>query len=342
VVSEVTHPVRLTADELPERLEKVIRQRLPGAEHATIVNWAPTDRGYSTETFTFDVTGMRTTEKLVFRRPPEHAILPDYDLRRQYLTMQRLRGSAVPVPQVRWIDCEGDDLGTPYFVMDRIEDTVGVSDVPSYHESGIYADADEAGRATLWNGCVDMIAAVHQVDPAAHRLGFLRPPGTLASFLRYALTWAADGRPLQPGLVRGLDWLDAHPYTPDRVTLCWGDARMSNVLYRPDHTPKAVLDWEIAYLGDPAGDVAWLLSTDWISSPLPGRAPAPGTPSRDETIGRYQERTGHRLTNLRYSDVTAPLLLAVALIRLTGNLGLADFDLSEICAQRVDFVLDGD
>lgn len=67
---------------------------------------------------------------------------------------------------------------------------------------------------------------------------------------------------------RALDWLDAHLYIPDRVTLCWGDSRMSNVLYRSDYTPVAALDWEIAYLGDPAGDVAWMLMTDWISSPF--------------------------------------------------------------------------
>ncbi|EUA44063.1 phosphotransferase enzyme family protein [Mycobacterium xenopi 4042] len=74
---------------------------------------------------------------------------------------------------------------------------------------------------------------------------------------------------------RALDWLDAHLYTPERVTLCWGDSRMSNVLYRRDFTPVAALDWEIAYVGDPAGDVAWMLMTDWISSPFEGHAPAP-------------------------------------------------------------------
>jgi aminoglycoside phosphotransferase (APT) family kinase protein len=81
---------------------------------------------------------------------------------------------------------------------------------------------------------------------------------------------------MHPTFARALDWLDAHLYTPERVTLCWGDSRMSNVLYRRDYTPVAALDWEVAYLGDPAGDVAWMLMTDWtpaIVFPIPPDAP---------------------------------------------------------------------
>lgn len=117
---------------------------------------------------------------------------------------------------------------------------------------------------------------------------------------------------------------------------------MSNVLYDPELVPVAALDWEVAYLGDPAADVAWLLMTDWLSSPLPGRAPAPGTPGRAETIERYQRVSCHGLTNMRFSDVTAPLLLAVALIRLNEKLALPEVDLADICAQRVEVILDGD
>lgn len=342
---------RLAADELPTALEPIVRARIPGAGHATIANWAPTERGFSTETFMFDVTGIegdRSSLGLVFRRPPEFAILPDYDLRRQFLTMQRLEPSPIPVPQVRWIDTAPDALGTPYLIMDRIDHAVSVSDMPPYHQAGIYADTDDEGRATLWNECLDLVAAVHRLDPAEYRLGFLdlaaygdTPPQRVANFLRYAITWATGDAPVKPTFARALDWLDAHLYAPERVTLCWGDARMSNVLYRADHRAVAALDWEVAYLGDPEADLAWMFMTDWVSSPLADRVPAPGTPSREETIERYQRLTGHRVLNMRFNDVTAALLLAVALIRLNERLNLPDVDLADICAQRVDLVLTG-
>ena len=61
---------------------------------------------------------------------------------------------------------------------------------------------------------------------------------------------------------------------------------------------------------------------DWASSPLEGRAALHGTPSRDETIDRYEQLTGHRVGNMRFSDITAALLLAVALIRLNNKLAI--------------------
>lgn len=347
---------RLTADELPGALEQVLRRRIPGAEDANIANWSTSVQGFSTETYMFDLVGVRDPDLgraadigLVFRRPPEFGVLPDFDLRRQFLVMQRLAPTAVPVPKMRYIDADGVDLGTPYFLMDRITDVVGVSDFPAYHEAGVYAEADDAGRARLWNGCVDLIAAVHQVDLDGDRFGFcdLRkfgsaPPQRLANFLRYAVNWASGDKPVHPVLASALDWLDGHLYTPDRVTLCWGDSRMSNVLYSADHRPVAALDWELAYIGDPGADVAWMFMSDWISSPLAEHAAAPGTPSREETIERYERVAGHRLTNMTFNDVTAAMLLAVPLIRLNEKLQLDGVDLADMCAQRIDYVLNGD
>ncbi|WP_020105060.1 phosphotransferase family protein [Nocardia sp. 348MFTsu5.1] len=349
-------PSRLSADQLPQALEAVLRQRIPTAHAATISNWRPAEQGFSTETYLFDLVGVESSDAtaagtagLVFRRPPDFAVLPDFDLRRQYLVMQRLANSPVPVPKTRWIDAEGTDLGTPYFVMDRIDDVISVSDVPSYHQEGVYAETDDDGRARLWNGCVDLIARVHQIDTAERRLGFLdlrrfgtTPPQRLVNFLRYALDWAGDGNALHPGLARALDWADNHMYEPTRVALCWGDSRMSNVLYSgTDHHPVAALDWEIAYLGDPGADLAWMFLTDWVSSPLDEHASLHGTPSREETLERYAGLTGWRPTNMLFNDVTAALLLAVPLIRLNKKLNLEGVDLADICAQRVAVVLDG-
>ena len=336
--------VRLPADELPHAMEAVVRKRLPGAENARIANWTASTAGFSTETYLFDVEGLDACDTLglVFRRPPEYQILPGYDLRRQYLVMQRLAPSPVPVPGVRWIDADGSDLGTPYLVMDRIDHVVGVSDVPPYHQHGLFAETDDAGRAALWNGCVDMIAAVHRLDPQQYRLGFLgaSTPGALVDFLRHAIGWSYGDNPVHPTFTRALHWLRAHLYEPEHVGLCWGDSRMSNVLYRPDLTPVAALDWEIAYLGDQAADLSWLFMTDWISSPLPGNAPAPGTPSREQTIDRYERAVGRSVGNLAFGDVSAPLLLAVALVRLNRRFDIPGVDLADVCARRIEFVLD--
>ncbi|MET0900603.1 MAG: phosphotransferase [Mycobacterium sp.] len=259
--------------------------------------------------------------------------------------MQRLAGSAIPVPTVRWIDPTSGPLGTPYFVMDRIDDTVTVSDVPPYHQAGMFAEIDDAGRATMWNGCVDMIAAVHRIDPAAHRLGFLgsRTPGpqALAGFLRYALTWAYGDNTMHPTLRRALDWLDAHPFTPDRIGLVGATAgcptcSTATIWHRWRH-------WTGDRLPRGSGRRRGLAADDRLGE-QPATRPAPRTrhPGSCGDHRALRRVSGHPLTKLRFSDLTAPLLLAVALIRLSEKLAIPGVDLADICAQRVEFILDGD
>jgi aminoglycoside phosphotransferase (APT) family kinase protein len=64
-----------------------------------------------------------------------------------------------------------------------------------------------------------------------------------------------------------------------------------------------------------------------------------GTPTREETVDRYEHAVGRRIGNLAFTDVTAPLLLAVALVRLNRRFAVDGLDLADICARRIDFVL---
>ncbi|MET0900604.1 MAG: hypothetical protein ABWY45_22040 [Mycobacterium sp.] len=71
---------RISAADLPQVLEPIARQTIPGAAHAQIRNWAATESGFSAETYLFDLVGVEgarnDTFGLVFRRPPEYQILP--------------------------------------------------------------------------------------------------------------------------------------------------------------------------------------------------------------------------------------------------------------------------
>jgi aminoglycoside phosphotransferase (APT) family kinase protein len=345
----------LPADALPAALEPIARRCVPGAHSARIENWRVPPSGFSSETYLFDLVGVDGPAPvlgLVFRRVAAQPLLPRYDLRRQYLVMQRLESSPIPVPTMRWIDTSEtavQTLGAPYFVMDRIDDVIALTDMPAYHSTGVFGEGDHAGRAALWNACVDVITDIHRIDPTAYGLEFLRPyrlggadEDGLVEHLRAALDWAREDRPLHPTLARALGWLDAHPHKPVPRVLCWGDSRMTNLLYHQDHSVAAVLDWELAHLGDPAADVAWMLMSDWMLSPFDDRRPADGTPSRAETVARYTDRTGEELTNLRFYDVAAPLLLAVGMQRLNVRSGITDGDLTDVCAQRIELILDGD
>lgn len=115
---------------------------------------------------------------------------------------------------------------------------------------------------------------------------------------------------------------------------------MSNILYAQDHSITGVLDWEIAYLGDHEADLAWMLFLDWASSEFEGHPALPGTPTRAESIARYEEQTGWKVRNLDYNEVLAAVLLAIPIIRMSAFLNLGpDVDIMGFCTARIEQII---
>ena len=281
---------RPAADEIAALLEPIARQRIGGAADARIANWCAAERGLSTETFLFDLerdggAGPTTVKQLVFRRPPEVSIFPDYDLTRQVMVMNRLRDTPIAVPTVYWLDRESTDLGTPYYVMEQLPTIGTASDYTSYHSQGLYFDATPAQRSTMWWGCVQAIADVHALDWRSLRLEKLlmpqrgeQPLEQVVEYCAELLTWGSPASRRQE-LVDAVEWLRDNIYQPEHLVLCWGDSRLSNVLYGPEYEVTAVLDWELAYIGDHEADLAWLLFVDWACSEYQNVPRLDGTPS---------------------------------------------------------------
>jgi aminoglycoside phosphotransferase (APT) family kinase protein len=347
---------RPAADEIASLLEPIARQRIPGATDAHIANWCAAERGLSTETFLFDLQcdgddGRPTTLKpLVFRRPPDVSLYPDYDLTRQVMVMNRLQSTPLKVPTVCWLDRDSVDLGTPYYVMEQLPTIGTASDFPSYHSQGLYFEATPEQRATMWWGCVQTIADVHALDWRSLRLEKLlvprrgeQPLQQVVEYCDELLRWET-AQPRQE-LVDAIAWLRANIYQPEHVVLCWGDSRLSNILYGPQYEVTAVLDWEIAYIGDHEADLAWLLFVDWACSEYEGVPRLAGTPPREETVARYEQMSGRAVQNLRYNEVLAAVEIGIPVSRLETRLrnqGLLtdDFDLIGFCVERIRQLLD--
>jgi aminoglycoside phosphotransferase (APT) family kinase protein len=342
---------RPRADDIPALLEPIARQRIAGATDARIANWQGTERGMSSETYLFDLQcdgadGPRTLCELVFRRPPAVSLYRDYDLLRQVLVMNRLRNSPINVPRVCWLDRDERALGTPYYVMERLPSIGTAGDYPSYHSHGLYFDATPEQRTAMWRGCVQTVVDIHALDWRRMRLDRLlmpdrgsNPVEQVVEYYIDMVQWASSGNP-RPELAAAAKWLRDNIYEPEHLVLCWGDSRLSNILYDSDYQVSAVLDWEIAYIGDHEADLAWLLFVDWASSEYEGISRLPGTPSREETVDCYQRLSGLPVHNLRYNEVLAAVALAAPVSRLQTKFrhdGLLsdDFDLTGFCAERI-------
>jgi aminoglycoside phosphotransferase (APT) family kinase protein len=290
-------------------------------------------------------------KQLVFRRPPDVSICPDYDLTRQVMVMNRLRDTPITVPIVYWLDRDSTDLGTPYYVMEQLPTIGTASDFPSYHSHGVYFDATPEQRSTMWWGCVQAIADVHALDWRSLRLEKLLMPQRGEHPLEQVVEYCAELLSWEPSGVRrqefvdAVEWLRDNIYQPEHLVLCWGDSRLSNILYGPEYEVVAVLDWEIAYIGDHEADVAWLLFVDWACTEYEGVLRLDGTPSREETVDRYERLSRRGVRNLRYNEVLAAVELGIPVSRLETRLrnqGLltGDLDLAGFCVERIRQLLD--
>jgi aminoglycoside phosphotransferase (APT) family kinase protein len=196
-------------------------------------------------------------------------LLPSYDLDQQVQTLRAVTDHTdVPVPEPLWSEPDPSVLGAPFFVMRRVAGTVP-PDVPPYNCAGWLHDASPAQRRALQDSTIEVIARLHAAPEPTRHFSFLdRGPsgGTpLRRHVAHTRKWyqlaSAQGVHRSPLLEEAFGWLEGHwPSQESEPVLCWGDARVSNVLYQ-DFRPAAVLDWEMAVLGPAEIDIAWLIYT---------------------------------------------------------------------------------
>jgi aminoglycoside phosphotransferase (APT) family kinase protein len=194
--------------------------------------------------------------RVVVRRPPLTGVLASaHDVAREGRIMAALASTAVPVPEILAVAEEHDGLGSPVLVMAHVEGTV-VRDRAT-------ADAITVeDRARLTRGVVETLARLHAVDVDAVGLGDLaRRGGYLArQIARWSRQLDGSDRPL-PVLGELARVLAGVVPEQETVTLVHGDYRLDNLIVDvATGEVRAVLDWELATLGDPLADLATLLA----------------------------------------------------------------------------------
>jgi aminoglycoside phosphotransferase (APT) family kinase protein len=303
---------------IPGRLAAWLATELPpGAAPSVAVQGGVDANGLSSETLLLDVTwradGGARTGRYVARvapAPEDLPVFPDYALRSQYDAI-RLVGerSDVPVPQVRWIEPSGRVLGTPFFLMDRLDGVVPQDVLPYTFGDNWLFDAPPESQRRLQDATVDVIARLHGIPDAASTFGFLDPPPpgdtSLARTLARTRAWydfAVPGVGPSPLVERALAWLGANLPAAGETVLCWGDSRIGNVLYE-DFEPVGVLDWEMATLGPREQDISWLVFAHQVFQSITTAFELPGMPEflrEDDVVETYRRLTGVALGDLHW------------------------------------------
>ena len=282
----------LSVDELGPKLEAFLAEQ--GVTGASVARLRRMGGGASKEQFVFDLNRHgEATQKCVLRLDPlESAVVSD---RRKEFSAMRRMASVVPVPPALWSDFEGRYLGRPAMITGFIGGVTKPSD-DSGNVSGLGTLISEQHRAVLSRQFMDYLAAIHGVAVDFDKDVFQVPDGDDYQAARWQLNcwrsaWrddAIEGSPLMGLAERWME--DNLPKTSDLV-LVHADYRTGNYLFDDsDKEITAILDWELAHIGDFHEDLAWIICHKGVTPE--GQVMASGLMTPEELCRRYTELTG--------------------------------------------------
>ena len=261
----------------------------------------------------------RGTREFVFRRPPPHKRKnSDETMRREARVLAALAGTDVPHPGLIAACADVDTLGAAFYLMEPVDGFNATLGLPEPHAN------NPALQRAMGFGMADALLALARVDPAERGIADLgkfegwaeRQVGRWRSQLESYSQLDGYPGPDIPGVDEVGAWLDAHRPVDVRPGLMHGDFHFANVLVRCDSGAlAAVVDWELATIGDSLLDLGHLLATwpvrDGNLTPI--GVQAPGLPEPDEVIEYYAARTDRDLSDLTWFRVLACYRLGLIL-----------------------------
>lgn len=268
------------------------------------ISWQRIGDGQSNITYLLDVGGNR----MVLRRGPRPPLPPStHDMLRESRVQQGLARVGVPVPKILAVCDDESVLGVPFYLMEYLDGEIILDETPAA------LDTPE-GRRAYSEALVDTLAELHSVDlEAAGLADFGKAEGYLARQVRTFSGLAGQVSERELPLITELaEWLAANMPEQQRGALVHGDYRFGNVMFTPDAAEVlAILDWEMAALGDPLADLGYLTATYCDASApdhvmqISSATLQEGYLSAAELAERYAERTGLDVSQLAWYQVLA-------------------------------------
>ena len=236
---------------------------------------------------------MASGGNFVLRRKPFGPLLPSaHAVDREFKLLSGLHPLGFPVPQPVALCDQDGVIGSMFYIMEMV-------DGQTYWDATL-PDIEQSERRGYLEALVDTQAALHQIDVSAAGLGGFGAPGNYVG--RQVERWTKQYRAAQtddiPEVENLIEWLSGTVPEQSRTSIIHGDYRLDNLIFSKG-CPRvlAVLDWELATIGDPLADFAYL-AMHWAMPP-DGRSglagldlDALGLPTLEEVVARYCAATG--------------------------------------------------
>ncbi|MGE0741199.1 MAG: phosphotransferase family protein [Hyphomonadaceae bacterium] len=262
----------------------------------------------------------RAGRDYVLRRPPLHQRDNSNEtMRREARLLAALAGTDVPHPAFVGVCTDESVLGAVFYLMAPVEGFNPVSGLSDFHQT-------PAAQHRMGLALVEGIAALGAVDYLAVGLeGFGKPDNYLerqvsrwkSQLAGYAEMPNWTGPQELPGVDKVAAWLEARRPKSFKPGIMHGDYHLANVMYRHD-APElaAIVDWELATIGDPLIDLGWLLAT-WPEPGAPSHLisvqPWIGFPKAEELVAHYAARSARDLSAMEWYAVLACYKLGILL-----------------------------
>jgi aminoglycoside phosphotransferase (APT) family kinase protein len=292
----------------PERLRAFLAAHVPGASGSIEVQQFP--GGYSNLTYL-----VRAGEReWVLRRPPAGAsVRGGHDMLREYRLLSRLSPVYPKAPRPVAACEDPSVLGAPFYLMERVHGVILRRTTPL---------DDTLDVRALSEALVDTLAELHAVDVDAAGLSDLgRPDGYAKRQVRgWTERWEASRGEAVPGVDATAAWLAQQEWPTARAAIVHNDFKYDNVVLDPADLTKvrAVLDWEMATLGDPVSDLGMTLAywfepgeTEMVGPAAFGPTALPGNLTREEIVQRYATRSGRTVDDVVFHYVLGLFKVAV-------------------------------
>lgn len=268
---------------------------------------------------TFFVSFDQGPQLVLRKQPPGELLKSAHAVDREFRILRALEPTEVPVPKALLFCEEREVIGTPFYVMERLEGRI----MSNY----ALPELGPRERASYLFALAETLARLHSVDWQGAGLADYGKPGNFfeRQIARWTRQWAASKTWENPDIDLLIEWLPAHIPEGDETTIAHGDFRLGNVMFHPKEPHViAVLDWELSTLGHPLADVAYS-SMPWLTDPdvfegLRGfDLAALGLPTQAGYLAAYREASGRRDPVLPFHHVFSLFRFAVILEGITAR-----------------------
>jgi aminoglycoside phosphotransferase (APT) family kinase protein len=307
------HGAVRAGEELPvAALTEYLRDKIEDADTGITVSQFL--EGHSNLTYLLSCGNGR---QYVLRRGPLGPVAPKaHDMAREYHVLKAVHQHFPAAPQPFHL-CENPELiGSIFFVMEYRNGTILRNEVPD----SFLRIPDHPRRMS--EAFVDCMVRLHAIDIAQDNLGALgKPEGFLARQVHgWSDRWSRSRTDAVPEMESLGEWLALRMPASPAATLVHNDYKLDNVIFRSVDEVEAVLDWEMATVGDPLADLGLTLCYwAWVDlaavgvSPIPSLTSGSGWYLRDQFLERYWKQTGRDLSGIIYYEVLGMYKLAVVL-----------------------------